>query len=147
MRQRIQSHLTKQHRGQQTCRCSAQGTRCGVWRFVLIKRILSSVSIPAAAAGPLLRTDDKLSIRIGTYVTHAKLPDLGSGEVTSMDGERLVIRFSSGERNFIYHLVEKHLNVTQEAPAPAKPSRAAKKSAAPKKSATPKGGAAPKETA
>lgn len=64
-----------------------------------------------------------------------------------MDGERLVIRFSSGERNFIYHLVEKHLNVTQEAPAPAKPSRAPKKSAAPKKAATPKGGAAPKETA
>ena len=66
-------------------------------------------------------------------MTHAKLPDLGSGEVTFMDGERLVIRFSSGERNFVYHLVEKHLNITQEAPAPSKPSRAAKKSAAPKK--------------
>lgn len=85
-----------------------------------------------------------MSIRIGTYVTHAKLPDLGSGEVIAMDGERLVIRFSSGERNFIYHLVEKHLNITAEAPAPAKASRSPKKSGAPKKAAAAKS-AAPKE--
>jgi hypothetical protein len=52
------------------------------------------------------------------------LPELGNGEVISSDGERLVIRFSSGERNFIIDLVEKHLVATTEAPVFAKRARA-----------------------
>jgi hypothetical protein len=63
------------------------------------------------------------NLLVGTYVTHAKMPELGSGEVTASDGERLAIRFASGEKNFVLRLVEKHLTVTAEAPAEAKPSR------------------------
>lgn len=63
--------------------------------------------------------------RIGSYVTHAKLPELGSGEIISVSEERISIRFESGERSFVYDLVEKHLQVTSEAP-PQKPSKAHK---------------------
>lgn len=65
---------------------------------------------------------------VGTYVTHAKLPDLGTGEITIVDGERVTIRFATGERNFVYSLVKKHLQVTSDAPAPrpSKPPRAPK---------------------
>jgi hypothetical protein len=71
--------------------------------------------------------------RVGSYVTHLKMPDLGTGEIVAVDDTRVVIRFASGQRNFVYALVEKHLNVTTEAPPlPAsKPARtrAAKKRA------------------
>lgn len=70
--------------------------------------------------------------RIGSYVTHAKMPDLGSGEVVSSDGERVAIRFASGERRFVFALVEPHLIVTTEAPVAAKPSRAPRAARAPK---------------
>ena len=76
-----------------------------------------------------------ISLRVGTYVTHAKLPELGSGEIVASDGSRFSIRFASGERSFVCALTEKHLTVTTEAPAPSKPSRAASKSRAPKKAA------------
>jgi hypothetical protein len=79
-----------------------------------------------------------ISQRVGTYVTHAKLPDLGSGEIVSTDGHRFSIRFASGERSFVCALTEKHLTVTSEAPAPTKPSRAPSKSRAPKKAAAAK---------
>jgi hypothetical protein len=58
------------------------------------------------------------------------MPELGSGEVIAVDGERLAIRFASGERRFVFELVERHLQVTTEGPPPAKASRAAKPRAA-----------------
>ncbi|HTU61594.1 MAG TPA: hypothetical protein VMF89_24230 [Polyangiales bacterium] len=79
-----------------------------------------------------------ISHRVGTYVTHAKLPDLGSGEIIASDGNRFSIRFASGERSFVCALTEKHLTVTTEAPAASKPSRAPSKSRAPKKAAAAK---------
>jgi hypothetical protein len=69
--------------------------------------------------------------RIGSYVTHAKLSELGSGEVVGISETKISIRFGSGERDFIYELVEKHLKVTSEAPA-APPSKKAQKSRAAK---------------
>lgn len=74
-------------------------------------------------------------LRIGTYVTHAKLPELGSGEIVSSDGQCFSIRFASGQRNFVCALTEKHLSVTTEAPVAAKSSRASAKPRAPKKAA------------
>ena len=71
---------------------------------------------------------------VGTCVTHAKLPELGSGEIIVLDGERMTIRFATGERNFVYTLVAKHLQVTSEAPAP-RPSKPPRPKRAPKKSA------------
>ena len=68
--------------------------------------------------------------RVGVYVTHAKMPDLGSGEIVAVDDQRVVIRFASGERHFVYALVEPHLNATSEAPVRStkrpRPSRAPK---------------------
>jgi hypothetical protein len=55
----------------------------------------------------------------GSFVTHAKLPELGSGEVISSDKGTVRIRFASGERAFLIEAVERHLSVTQEAPAAA----------------------------
>ena len=57
-----------------------------------------------------------MSLLIGTYVTHSKLPELGSGEVVSVDQGRISIRFASGDRNFMYALVEPHLTTTSTAP-------------------------------
>jgi len=54
--------------------------------------------------------------RIGSYVTHAKLLQLGSGEVCGWDDHIVTIRFASGERNFVFDLVAKHLVETSEAP-------------------------------
>ena len=75
-------------------------------------------------------------------MTHAKLPELGTGEIVATDGDRLAIRFASGERNFVCHLIEKHLSVTLEAPPPppkairaAAKARAARAARAPKKAA------------
>lgn len=76
-----------------------------------------------------------ISHRVGTYVTHAKMPELGSGEIVASDGTRFSIRFASGERSFVCALTEKHLTVTTEAPAPTKASRASAKSRATKKAA------------
>jgi hypothetical protein len=64
--------------------------------------------------------------RLGSYVQHAKLPELGSGEIVAMDGPKIAIRFASGQRTFVYDLVEKHLSVVTEAPA-APPAKAARK--------------------
>ena len=88
-----------------------------------------------------------ISHRVGTYVTHAKLPELGSGEIVASDGNRFSIRFASGERSFVCALTEKHLTVTTEAPAASKPSRAPSKSRAPKKAAAAKVAAAESKTA
>jgi hypothetical protein len=69
---------------------------------------------------------------LGSFVTHAKLLDLGSGEVVSYDKGTMRIRFASGERDFLVEAVAKHLLVTQEGPARA---AAPKRGAARKKKA------------
>ena len=56
---------------------------------------------------------------IGSYVIHAKLPELGSGEILSAEKGALRIRFASGDRNFVWDMVHSHLEVTSEAPVPA----------------------------
>lgn len=69
------------------------------------------------------------ALDLGSYVTHAKLAELGSGEVVAYDKGTMRIRFASGERDFLVEAVAKHLLVTSEAPAkPAATKRAAKKS-------------------
>jgi hypothetical protein len=84
-----------------------------------------SPSVARAPKGVLV------SIIQGSYVTHAKLPELGSGEILSIDNGRIGIRFASGQRNFMYDLVAPHLTVTNEAPArpPAKSGKRAKAAA------------------
>ena len=70
----------------------------------------------------------------GSFVTHAKLPELGSGEIVSYDRGAVRIRFASGERQFLVETAAPHLLVTDEAPArPSAPKRAsgAKKKAKP----------------
>jgi hypothetical protein len=62
---------------------------------------------------------------IGSYVTHDKLPELGSGEITASDNGAVRIRFASGDRNFVWDMVRGHLSITMEAPAP--PAKAARK--------------------
>lgn len=70
----------------------------------------------------------------GSYITHAKLLDLGSGEVLSVDKGAIRVRFASGQRTFLTSAVEQHLTVTEAAPAPlAKATAARSKSKAPKK--------------
>ena len=69
---------------------------------------------------------------IGSYVTHAKLLELGSGQIVASDGQRVSIRFASGERSFVYELVQQHLNVTAEAPPPARPAKQPRKPRVPK---------------
>jgi len=73
----------------------------------------------------------------GSYVTHAKLPELGSGELIASENGRVRIRFASGEKNFLWHLVASHLTETDVAPVKptkSKASRPARKGAAAAKS-------------
>jgi hypothetical protein len=64
----------------------------------------------------------------GSYVTHSKLADLGSGEILCAQDGTVSIRFASGNRAFKVDLVMPHLVVTTEAPAPSpKPAKRARK--------------------
>jgi hypothetical protein len=61
----------------------------------------------------------------GSFVTHTKLPELGSGEIVSYDRGAVRIRFASGERQFLLEAAAPHLLVSDEAPArPSAPKRA-----------------------
>lgn len=72
------------------------------------------------------------SLRAGSYVVHAKLPELGSGEVVDCQKGCVRIRFASGERNFNVDFVSPHLSATDQAPiVPAAKSKA-KRKASPK---------------
>jgi hypothetical protein len=79
---------------------------------------------------------------VGAFVTHAKLPDLGNGEILATEGGTLRVRFASGERAFSTELVAKHLTVTQEGPPPKAAAKAASRKRAAKaagaKAAAPK---------
>jgi hypothetical protein len=57
-----------------------------------------------------------MSLHPGSYVIHNKLPELGSGEILSVDKGATRVRFASGERNFLTSVVEQHLTVTLAAP-------------------------------
>jgi len=76
-----------------------------------------------------------MSLTSGSCVTHAKLPDLGVGEVVSFDGDKISIRFASGPRMFMYALVAPHLAITSE-PAPPAPKSSKRTSKAPPKTAS-----------
>ncbi|MET0386323.1 MAG: DUF3553 domain-containing protein [Polyangiales bacterium] len=78
----------------------------------------------------------------GSYVTHAKLPELGSGEILAMQDGRVSIRFASGNRDFMVDRVVKHLTVTTEAPVAPEPTKKAKR---PRKAAAAKQPAAAKQ--
>jgi hypothetical protein len=66
-------------------------------------------------------------IVLGAYVVHAKLPELGSGEVLSAEKGTLRLRFACGERSFLTALVSQHLSVVIAGPAPRAPAKAAKR--------------------
>jgi hypothetical protein len=55
--------------------------------------------------------------QLGSFVVHAKLASLGSGEVVALDKGTIRIRFASGERPFVFELVAPHLTITADAPA------------------------------
>jgi len=55
----------------------------------------------------------------GSFVIHAKLAELGSGEIISIDKGAMRVRFASGERTFLTSAVEQYLTVTFEAPVEA----------------------------
>ncbi|HEX6246153.1 MAG TPA: hypothetical protein VFZ61_34755 [Polyangiales bacterium] len=61
------------------------------------------------------------------------MPELGSGEVVSSEKGTMRIRFASGERSFLIEAVERHLVVTQDAPARPAPAKRATKAKAKKK--------------
>lgn len=63
----------------------------------------------------------------GSYVTHAKLPELGCGEILSSHDDKILIRFASGDRSFRLEIAARHLTVTTEAPPPAAPAKASRK--------------------
>ena len=66
----------------------------------------------------------------GSFVTHSKLPDLGSGEVMWFREDKIGIRFATGERSFSIERATPFLVVTTEAPAaPAKGKRGRAKKA------------------
>lgn len=58
-------------------------------------------------------------IELGSYVVHAQLPELGTGEVLLADDGDMRIRFASGERTFAEAFVAPHLSITTIAPMPA----------------------------
>ena len=66
----------------------------------------------------------------GSYVRHAKLPELGVGEVLSVADGKVGIRFGSGLRSFLHELVAPHLTMTTEAPVFPPQSKARKAAAA-----------------
>ena len=73
----------------------------------------------------------------GSFVVHAKLPELGRGEVLSAEKNTLRLRFACGERSFATSVVSEHLSVVVAGPTPP-PAKAAKRATkAPKAPATP----------
>jgi hypothetical protein len=70
------------------------------------------------------------SFEIGNYVLHAKLPELGAGEILAADKGAVRIRFASGDRNFIWDLVAAHLKMTDEGPVAPPSGKRTRKAAA-----------------
>jgi hypothetical protein len=90
--------------------------------------ILGSVDMPSPPDGDLLYGGLMSALEIGAYVLHAKLPELGAGEILASEREGAIrIRFASGERNFIWELVAAHLRMTDQVPAPPPSARRSRK--------------------
>ena len=64
----------------------------------------------------------------GSFVVHAKLPELGRGEVLWAEKGTVRLRFACGERSFLIAFASEHLSVVVPVPAPRAPARAAKRS-------------------
>jgi hypothetical protein len=69
------------------------------------------------------------SYRVGSYVLHSKMQDLGAGEIVMIDKGAIRIRFASGERSFAEQQATPYLEVTAEGPVAPAPSTARKKAA------------------
>ncbi|MET0341450.1 MAG: hypothetical protein ABW252_10650 [Polyangiales bacterium] len=72
------------------------------------------------------------SYRVGSFVLHSKMQDLGAGEIVMIDKGAIRIRFASGERSFAEQKATPYLEVTAEgpaAPAPTARKKAARKTA------------------
>jgi hypothetical protein len=69
----------------------------------------------------------------GRFVIHAKLGDLGSGEILGLERGTIRIRFPSGERQFLLKLVQPHLTSTTDAPLPSVTASGAKRARKKKK--------------
>src|SRR5687768_4582514 len=54
----------------------------------------------------------------GSYVSHARLTALGTGEVVLTEKGNIRIRFASGDRQFVLALVKEHLALTFDFPRP-----------------------------
>lgn len=67
----------------------------------------------------------------GCYVTHTKLPELGNGEVLSVQDGNVLIRFATGNRAFKVDFATPHLVMTSEAPAPPTPAASKRSRKAP----------------
>jgi hypothetical protein len=70
---------------------------------------------------------DEMEWRVGQRLRHLKLQDLGVGEVTGVEGDKLRVRFGSGERVFMTTAA-----IEQVAAPPAPSQRNASLSASPK---------------
>ena len=68
-----------------------------------------------------------MNLTPGSFVTHAKLPELGAGEIMSAHDGSVLIRFTTGARTFKVKLVVPHLVVTFAAPAPTPAPKKAKR--------------------
>jgi hypothetical protein len=84
------------------------------------------------AANPVAFATGGAMISLGSYVTHAKLPELGAGEVVTLADGVVRIRFAGGERAFLTDMVAPHLTVTMEAPVRAQAPAAARRARKPK---------------
>jgi hypothetical protein len=78
------------------------------------------------------------AIEAGSYVVHAKLPELGTGEILASEKGSVRIRFASGERSFSVDFASPHLSITAEAPAKPTPVKAKAKARAKSKSTKPR---------
>lgn len=63
----------------------------------------------------------------GSFVVHAKLPELGSGEVLWSEKGTLRVRFACGERSFLAEWASQHLSVVIAAPPPRAPAKGGKR--------------------
>jgi hypothetical protein len=69
----------------------------------------------------------------GSYVTHTKLLELGSGEVISAEKGMIRIRFASGERNFSMEFVQEFLAASETRPELLRPPARSSRSKAKRK--------------
>src|SRR5262245_5635168 len=89
-------------------------------------QVLRSESLPSWWLKP---PEQPMSqIITGSFVVHAKRPELGRGEVLWAEKGTVRLRFASGERSFLIAFASEHLSVVMAGPAPRPPARSAKRS-------------------